>query len=278
MHTLRKSILQRYGVVLAVYTLLTGSASATSALPPLVLTIQPILGEVQTKKAYQPLADFIARTTGRQVTILTMPNFFAYWDTIRRGKGYDFALDAAHFTDYRIQKLGFEVLAKIPDSVSYSLVVSDQNPIFDPGELVARRVATFGIPSIGAARMHAMFPNPSRQPVTVEVNSAEEGIKAVLDKKVVAAIMPTPIVSQQMANGGGLSVVAVTEPIPHVALSAGAGVTPTQRNAIRKALLNAHKSDEGKEMLRLIGFERFDPATPAVYANQSNILKEYWGY
>jgi hypothetical protein len=31
-------------------------------------------------------------------------------------------------------------------------------------------------------------------------------------------------------------------------------------------------------MLQGIGFERFDPATPAIYANQSNILKTYWGY
>jgi hypothetical protein len=31
-------------------------------------------------------------------------------------------------------------------------------------------------------------------------------------------------------------------------------------------------------MLAAIGFERFDPATPEMYANQGSVLKEYWGY
>lgn len=242
------------------------------------IAIQPILSEEKTRAAYQPLAEYLGKLTGQTCTIITRPNFFSYWDFVRRGKDFEFVLDAAHFTDYRVDKLGFVVLAKVPDSVSYSLIVSDQNPIFDPGELVARRIATYGIPSIGAARLQAMFPNPSRQPVSVEVDNAEQGMKLLLDRKVAGAILPTPLVSQQMASGGGISVVAVTEPIPHVAISAAPTVDAEVRENVRQALIGAHKSDDGKKMLQGIGFEKLDPATAAVYANQSGILKEYWGY
>ncbi|HEX9626619.1 MAG TPA: PhnD/SsuA/transferrin family substrate-binding protein [Acidiferrobacterales bacterium] len=269
---------RRLALAAAVLWLGLQAIPATASAQSCRLAIQPVLGEAQTRAAYRPLADYLSALTGSPCTVVTRPNFFSYWDFVRRGKDFEFVLDAAHFTDYRVAKLGFVVLAKVPDAVSYSLIVSDQNPIFDPSELVARRIATFGIPSIGAARLQAMFPNPVRQPVSVEVDSAEQGIKLLLSGKVAGAILPTPLVSLQMATGGGISVVVVTEPIPHIALSAAPTVDPETRERVRQALLTAHRSDDGKKMLEGIGFEKFDPATAAVYANQSGILKEYWGY
>ena len=243
----------------------------------LVLLIQPILSAERTKQAFQPLAEYLGRSAEMRCVISTQPNFLAYWDTVRRREGYHLVLDAAHFTDYRIQKLGFHVLAKIPDSVSYTLIVPDSDPVIDPMELIGKSVATLGPPSIGAARLSSMFPNPARQPVIVEVQSAEEGIELVLKRRVAGAILPTPIVSRQMA-GGGISVVATTEPIPHIALSAAPTVPAAVRERIRAALLSAHRLPDGQRMLAAIGFERFDPATPEMYANHGSILREYWGY
>lgn len=244
----------------------------------LVLAVQPVLGEAQTREAFKALADFIGEVSGKTCVVRTRPNFMAYWETMRKGDEYDFILDAAHFTDYRVKKLGYSVLAKIPDSVSYSLVVRDDNPVIDPMELVAKRVATLGVPSIGAARLNAMFPNPVRQPFIVEVESAEKGMEMVLAGTVFAAILPTPIVSQQMRTGGGLSVVTTTEPIPHIALSAAPSVDAAVRERVRLALLEADKTPAGKAMLKSIGFDRFVPATPALYRNQARVLEEYWGF
>ena len=243
-----------------------------------VLGVQPILGEQQTKKAFQPLADYLGKIASKKIVVRTSPNFLAYWDSVRKGGVFDLVLDAAHFTDYRAQKQGYEILAKIPDTVSNSLVVSDQNLVIDASELIAKRIATLGVPSIGAARLNALFPNPARQPLTVEVESAEMGIKLLLTGKVTAAMLPTPVVSQQMAQGGGISVVLTTEPIPHIALSASPRIPAAIRSQMRQALLDAEKSPEGREMLKAIGFERFEPATPAVYAGQSRTLKDYWGF
>lgn len=269
---------------LCAFALLAGAVGYTSPTYAadgqdyLVLAIQPVLGEEQTRQAFGPLAEYLAQSIGKKIRIYTRPNFLAYWDTMRRGGEYDLVLDAAHFTDYRISKLGYTVLAKIPDTVTYSLIVRDNNPIFDPAELAGKRVATLGTPSIGAARLNAMFPNPVRQPISVEVESAEKGMELLTSAKVDAAILPTPIVSQRMAQGGGISVVLTTEPIPHIALSAAPSVDVNTRERIRRALLEAPKTEAGRSMLQKIGFERFDPATPAVYAGQANTLKQYWGF
>jgi len=263
--------------VIAAFVALTGPVTAQAA-EELVLAIQPILNETQTRKAFQPLCDYLANVTGQKCSIHTSPNFYAYWDLVRRGTGYNLAFDAAHFTDYRSEKHGFEVLAKVPDGVTYSLVTRPDALIIEAGELTGRRVATLGVPSIGAARLNAMFPNPSRQPVVQEIDDAVAGMKMLADKRVNAAIVPTPIVSQQMAQGGNYMVVMTTEAIPHIALSASPSLSAGLRNQIRTALVQANKTPDGQAMLKLIGFERLDPATAAMYQGQAKILKAYWGY
>lgn len=267
-----------YGVSLACTLLMLLATPARSADRDLVLAIQPILDEQQTRQAFQPLCDFLASATGRNCTIFTATHFYPYWDAARQGKAFNLVLDAAHFTDYRIQKLGFEVLAKVPDSVSYSLITRNTDLVIDPAELVGKRVATLGIPSIGAARLNSLFPKPTRQPITVEVNDAALGVKMLLDKKVDAALLPTPIVSQQMANGASINVVMTTDPIPHIALSASTNLDAATRSVIRQVMLQAHTTERGKAMLKAVGFERFDPASASIYKGQAELLQQYWGY
>ena len=276
-HRLQQGSAYALGMLLAL-SLGFSPRPAAAAGTELVLAVQPILDEELTRKAFQPLCEYLAKATGQSCRLLTSPNFYAYWDTVRVGTAFNLVLDAAHFTDYRMQKHGYHVLAKIPDSVSYTLVTRNTDLLLDASELVGKRVATLGIPSIGAARLNGLFPNPSRQPVTVEVGAAEQAIRLLLDGKVNAAILPTPIIAQHMASGGGMAVMLTTDPIPHIGLSAAPSIDANTRSALSKALLSAHTSEDGRKMLKQIGFERFDPASASVYSGQAGILKEYWGY
>jgi len=276
---MHQSLLKRtaiYAALLFIAAMPFSSKGAVSS--DLRLAIQPVLSESRTQKVFQPLARYLEEKTGHKIKIVTMPNFLAYWDLVRHPGQYDLSFDAAHFTDYRVHKENFEVLAKIPDFVSYSLVVRQENLVFEPSELVAKSVATLGAPSIGAARLNAMFPNPMRQPSIIEVPSSEAGMKMLLDGKVFAAILPTPVVSQYMSNQAPIAVVSTTEPIPHIAISASKSLDAQTRSEIRQALIEASKSKAGREMLQKIGFPKFDPASAKIYQGQAHILKEYWGY
>lgn len=257
---------------------LTSSSIVKADSADLRLAIQPVLSEAATRTAFAPLANYLQTVTGKKVVIKTMPNFLSYWDLVRKPEQYDLSLDAAHFTDYRADKGEFEVLAKIPDFVSYSIVVRQENLVFEPSELTAKSIATLGAPSIGAARLSAMFPNPMRQPAMIEVSSSEIGMQKLLAGEVFAAILPTPIVSQYMGNNAPLSVVSTTEPIPHIALCASLKLDAATRDKIRVALLNAGNTEDGKKMLNGIGFPKFDPASKNIYQGQAQILKQYWGY
>jgi ABC-type phosphate/phosphonate transport system substrate-binding protein len=256
---------------------LLGAARAAATDAPLVLLVQPVLSEEQTRRQYGPLAEYLGRAAGRPGVVATAPNFLAYWARVRADTGHDLVFDAAHFTDYRLQKLRYRLLAQVPDTVTYSLVVPASRPVTDPLELAGKTVATLGPPSIAAARLNAMFPNPARQPTIVEIGNADEGLQLVLGARVHAALLPTALVRAHLARAGGIRAVTTTEPIPH-ALSVSPRVEARLREQLRAALLKAGDTPEGRSMLAAAGVERFEPADAAAYAGQSRALREYWGY
>jgi ABC-type phosphate/phosphonate transport system substrate-binding protein len=277
MATLTARIFRWQRATLLLVMLLGGAAAVSADEPPLVLLIQPTLSEEATRRAFQPLAQHLGEATGTRVVIATRPNFLAHWETVRRNTGYDLVLDDAHFTDYRVQKFGFQVLAKLPGTTSYSLVVAARTRLRDPLELVGKKVACFGPPSLGASRLSALFPNPARRPAMIEIATTEEGLELLRQAKVSAAMLPTTSIGEQV-DRGEISIVSTTEPTPHMALSASPHLNARQRDKIRMTLLRSAATTDGKEALRIAGFERFEKASAATYANQSRILKEYWGY
>jgi ABC-type phosphate/phosphonate transport system substrate-binding protein len=257
--------------------LLCATVAASAQTPSLLLIVEPLHGENETRRAFQPLADYLNKRAGVGVTIVAKSNFFSHWETVRRGTGYDLVLDDAHFTDYRVQKFGFIPLVKFPGNESYSLVVAAPKTVSDPLQLAGKKIASFGPPSIGAMRLNAMFPNPARRPAIIEVTSAEDGLRMLMKGQVQAAILPTSVVGSYLAHGN-IALLATSEPTPHMALSVAAHVSPNVREKIRDVLLRADKSPDSKQLLQGLGVEYFELATPAIYANQARMLRDFWGY
>ena len=239
----------------------------------LSLSIQPVLGQRATHKAFAPLAHYLGQLLGQPCHVITSPNFLAYWQDMARRPGPTFVLDAAHFTDYRLQHLGYHLLVKEPGTVSYSLVVRGSEMVLGPSALVGLPVASLGIPSMGAALLNRMFPHPTRRPVIVAAHDAAAEFRLLAAHKVDAAMIPTPLVARAMKRGADLAVVVTTPPIPNVALSVGPGWSAAQRALMRRALLNAPAS-----LFKTIGLQRFVVAKPAEYRGEDHILKIYWGY
>lgn len=274
--TARHMLASGCAAVLLVIGLVFGAARAEVS--ELVLGIAPLQSEPEIRAQFQPLCDYLAAVAQLPCRVGTRPNFITYWETIRQGKDFNLILDEAHFTDYRAQKLQFTVLAKIPNTVTYSLIVPSAAKLQDPGRLTGRRIATLGIPSMGAAQLNGLFTKPSKQPILVEVDNAATAFALLRDDKVAAAILPTPLVRDEIDRGAPFRALLSTAPLPHMGLSAAPSINPDLRQRLRQTLLEAHKNDAGRAMLAHIGIERFDPANATVYAGQGRILKEYWGY
>jgi ABC-type phosphate/phosphonate transport system substrate-binding protein len=236
--------------------------------------VQPILPPEQTKKAFTPLTEYLSKQTGHKIKLITSINFLSYWETMKKNTQYDLILDAAHLTDYRVKRMGYSVLAKRADAVSYTLVTGENADVLDPEELIGKSVASIGSPSLGMLRMEEMFPNPLRQPVIVEVDNSVDSIKKVLDGKAVGAMVPTPLVGAYPQ----LITITTTEQVPHTAISASASVPKDVQNAIRKALIDASKTEEGQKMLEAINFPSFEKTGAETYDGFAALLEGTWGY
>jgi hypothetical protein len=239
------------------------------------LAIQPILPEKELVEIYQPLADYLSKATGQTITISTERTFTFYWHKMyKQREGFDLVLDAAHFTDYRIQHQGYQAIVKIPDTVSFSVVTKDDNFVLDIEELTNKRIATMPSPSLGAMRLEKLFPNPVRIPLyTYEIN-ANKAVESVLSGKVDAAIIPTPLASQY----NNLNTVMTTEPVPHMALSASPDVPAEIVEKIRTALIEAPNTPDGKAMLAQLKLDKFEATDNATYAGYAKLLEGVYGY
>jgi hypothetical protein len=166
------------------------------------------------------------------------------------------------------------VLARIPDTVSLTLVTAGDLLIFEPEELIGRKLGTLGSPSMPAVRANQLFPNPTRLPVFVDFPNATDTVQALLDGEVAGAIIPSTLVQ----NYPELNTVLTTEPIPHIALSASPQVPATLANRIRQSLLNIDRTPAGRRTMETLRLAPFIAATSRSYDGYAQLLDGVWGY
>jgi ABC-type phosphate/phosphonate transport system substrate-binding protein len=238
------------------------------------MVVQPIMTPAKTAKAYQPLVDYLRQTTGQDIELVTARNFFTFWESMKKEDTYDLVLSAAHLSDYLIERMEYQPLARLPDQVSFSLVTGQETLIFSPGELIGQKVATMGSPSMGAVKLAELFPNPLRQPVIIEVPNSQAAVEKLQSGKAVAAIIPSPLVQQYP----DLNTVSTTELTPHMCITASPEVPAEVQKALTQALTQASKTPKGQAMLKILNLPGFEPATSKLYSGYSRLLEGVWGY
>jgi len=266
-------IQSRYALVCVVLLLCSSITNQLQA-DEYKISVQPILPQHQVKQAYQPLADYLAEQTGHTFTITTYKNFLTYWERMKQQKGFDFALDAAHFTDWRVKRQNFDVMARLPDTVSFSLVTNEDNFVFEAEELVMKKIATMSSPGLGGIRLSNMFPNPVRLPFFVQSSDSVDAARRVVSGKADAAIIPTLLVSRFEE----LNLVDTTEPVPHMGFSSSSKVSENVRQQVQKALVEASSSDAGRRMLEQLNIGRFEMADNTIYDGYAELLQDVFGY
>lgn len=259
---------------LVIFTLLLSIASGTTLAANYFLAVQPVLPAEQVETNYEPLAKYLSNKTGHIFSIKSYRNFLTYWARMQKAENMHFILDAAHFTDFRVQRKNYKVLAKFPDTVSFTVVTGGESFVFEMEELISKRVATMASPGMGAVRLVGMFQNPVRLPFYIEASDSVDAVNRVLDGNVDAAIIPSPLVG----NYESLNTVTSTDPVPHMALSASPEVPEDVALAVKQALLDASKTPAGIKMLEDMNIEYFEDADAELYAGYAELLEGVFGY
>jgi hypothetical protein len=239
------------------------------------LAVEPTYAPERAREVYQPLIEYLSAATGHQFKLVTARNYAFYWNDIRNRKDLHFVFDEAHFTDYRIQRFGYEPLVKSAVPSSYTLLALEAVEEGRVEAFVARRLVTMPAPNLGFALLLEYFPNPMQQPdVRSMASSWRDTVEIVFAGEADAAMVPTWL-AEQYPN---LVPVVKTREFPGAAISASLEVPAEAKTAVRRALLRLHEDPNLYEVLNELGVPQFIEATASEYRGSEAMLRNFYGY
>ncbi|GAB2501781.1 phosphate/phosphite/phosphonate ABC transporter substrate-binding protein [Arenimonas alkanexedens] len=261
------------GKLLLAMALAMPATAATAA--EYVLAVEPNYPPAQAEQVYKPLLDYLSSSTGHTFKLKTATNYHVYWRDLRSGSKTDFAFEEAHFTDYRVNRLGFTPLVRVTESTRYSLLAD--GPVADGGTkgLIGYRVVSMPAPSMGYLLLGDLYKNPIAQPEIMSVAANwRDGVEMVFSQETEAAMVPSYI-AQLYPN---LVSVSESREFTGRALSAGGTVPGDVREAVANAMLKLHEDDALYEVLVELGASQFVETSAAEYAGNESLLRGVFGY
>ena len=259
----------RYVFVVIALLSIAGISNASE----LTLAVNLGLSPEQAAQRYTPLLRYLGEATGQRIQLKAYASSLAHWEMMRR-EDFDMVLDSPAFTAYRVAKMNYTVIGKMPDVLSFTLVSNVDDMMFEPHELIGRKVASQPSPSITALRLAEIYANPMRQPDFIAVDTHGEAVELVRKKQVAGAIVP----SGMLAGYQDLNPIYTTAQIPAPGFSVSSRVSPEMRDKIRQALLDAPKTNSGRAMLKALNVQGFDTADNKTYAGLEKMLAGLYGY
>lgn len=259
------------GLAALVFSLIAAPAMAAEY----TLAVEPNYPPAQAQLVYKPLLDYLSRSTGHRFVLKAATNYHVYWRDLRSGAKTDFAFEEAHFTDFRIDRLGFTPLVRVAETTRYSLLADA--PVAEGGitGLIGYRVVSMPAPSMGYLLLGELYKNPIAQPEILSVAATwRDGIDMAFNQETEAAMVPNYIATLYP----NLVVVSESREFPGRALSAGGTVPADVRKAVSEAMLKLHQDDSLYEVLVELGTSQFVVATAAEYAGSERLLRGVFGY
>lgn len=255
--------------------LLLAFAAASAHAADYTLSVEPSYPPEQATQVYQPLLDYLAQATGHRFTLHVPRNYHLLWREIRDDRAVDFVFEEAHLTDYRARRFGFVPLARVAEPTVYVILASPEIAGDGLRGLVGQPLVSMPLPSLGAAMLGELYPNPVAQPDVLSVAASwRDGVEMIFSGEARAAIVPGYI-AQLYPN---LDEVQRTRSFPGTTLSAAPQVPEDVRAAVRDALLQLHEDPDLFEVLSELGASRFDAANAADYRGSETALRGVLGY
>ncbi len=239
------------------------------------LVIEPGYPPERSREVYQPLIEYLNRTTNHQINLITPKNYNAYWQSLKTDGASHLSLDEAHIAGYRIEKLGYDPLVKTFEDQSYTLIIGQTVVDESLKGLLGKSIATVSAPSLGYMMLIQAYKNPLQQPVFASTASSwMDTVEIVFDGSADAAMVPTWL-AQRYPN---LYPIYDSETFPGSAILASPDVSTETRDDIKQALLVLHEDDEAYTVLAELNISQFEEATSDMYRPHANMLRRIIGY
>lgn len=258
--------------LLAMALALAGNAAAAAEY---TLAVEPNYPPSQAEQVYQPLLAYLSASTGHTFKLKSTANYHVYWRDLRAGMKVDFAFEEAHFTSYRMGRLGFTPLVRTAEPTRYSLLADSMVAEEGIPGLIGRPVVSMPAPSMGYLLLNELYRNPIASPEVKSVASGwRDGVEMIFSQETDAAMVPNYI-AQLYPN---LVVVSESREFTGRTLSAAGTVPSDVREAVAAAMLKLHEDASSYEVLVELGSAQFVEANAADYEGSERLLAGVFGY
>ena len=250
-----------------------GVAGANAA--DITLMVEPSYTPERAAEVYKPLADYLSKTTGHKISLITPRNYHFFWRDMRQNSPVDLVFAEAHISDYRIKRFNADPIVRATENTSYTLLASDQieNPTLN--SLVGKSIVTMPSPSLGFALLLELYPNPVSQPnILSSAASWRDGVEIVFAGEADAAIVPTWLKDQYQ----NLIPIQTSREFPGAAITASSTLDPKLKEDIKAALIKLSEDPSVFDVLTELGISGFKEATAAEYDGAETMLKGFYGY
>lgn len=244
----------------------------------ITLSAPPRDSEEEGRRRFEPVAEYLSGVLGRKVVYRHPGSWGVYQGAMQKG-AYDLVFDGPHFNGWRMEKLDYSVLVKVPGDFSQVVFVRKDSAATDIKQLTGRKICAHAPPNLGTLVVQGAFDNPARQPAIVVVDGYSHIYRALLDGKCEAAVLPKKHLEKFDHERGAMRVVLQSKPLPNQALSAGPRISAEDRARIATALLAPEAAAPTAKMREAYaGGKAFVPANNAEYAGLGEYLRNEWGY
>jgi phosphonate transport system substrate-binding protein len=265
----RRTVLRLMLVCLAAAPLALRAAPGAQPAPSYTLGIFPYLAPRQTLEFYGPLALAMVAALGHPVRLMSVPSFPDFSRAMAEQR-YDIALVQPFDYLEAIEKQGYVPLARLAVPLVTQVFVRDDSRYRSLDDLRGTTVA-MPPPQTANARMtlralHDQGLVPGRDLQLRYFNSHDSCIQQVWAGTASAcgtARPPIQIFERRMQ--AKLRPIFDTPPIPHVVFVAHTRVPAAARAKLRSLLLGLHETEQGRGVLKGLGFPGFAEPDPAEY-------------
>jgi len=245
---------------------------------PFVFSAPPRESQQASIETYAPIAEYLSKVLGKEVTYKYPGNWFSYQADMQKGN-YDLIFDGPHFNSWRSAKLQHNVLARFPGELTFVVAVKKgSDSITDLKQLSGRTVCGMNPPNLGTLTLLSQFDNPARQPVIVNAEGWENIYKSLMADKCSAAVLPIKNL-EKYDRGTFTKVIFKAKPLPNQAFSAGPRISSEDQAKIVQALVVQKASGPTAKLREIYAIDgNLVPASKQEYAGLGKWLKDTRGY
>lgn len=272
-------LLQKSSVVF-IFGLLAVLVQTSAYAAGLVLTSAPRETPAKGQKMYGPIAAYLTKELGVNVTYVHPGNWLKYQREMRNDK-YDIIFDGPHFIAWRIAHLGHESLVKLPGKLQFMLVTDKSASKYNhPDKLIGKKICGISPPNLSTLSVLDYYRNPVRQPMIKgikggmgKVHKSFSGHKVGCD----AAVLRTAFYKKKLTKEQRekLKTIYLSKAMPNQGISVSKRVNQEMKDKIRSGLSVGSGVASTKGIIKRFGgkAKSFIPIKPKEYDGYNALLE-----